>query len=511
MQVRAWLLLHLVVVAHVRSRLLPFPPVSLLSPAPRGALAVRALHATLHNRIGVERAVRYALREGTTAKHLTNSDERAAVASAVFGTSTLRARLSRLLAGAPPSDLRARAGDELVTPDARRWLKSAQMLVLFLLHEEPQRVSREAMSAALPPDAIGLSEASLRALEALNWDQIDWPKDPIVSFAVRHSLPYTLARKWIAMLGTNGNSEKLGAIMSLPGPVILRTNLAVSTRDKLMEQLRLQGVQCRKGSLSPWAVVLEGGSRNAWKGSVWSLAGWKEGAFELQDEGSQCVALACEVGIGETVLDLCAGNGGKSLALAALIGPQGQLLAHDVVPSRLAALRASSVRAHVADRISTVASPAASGKEGAGELAVLSRSVAPQGHDLVLVDAPCSSSGALRRRPELRWGRRAGEGHSARLLPELQLQLLQQGLSFTRLGGRLVYATCALDLNENEGVADAFEQAAIGQIEPWPFTDTTPGRHEKKPHYQTLWPHMHPPASPDGFFIARWRVRKAPN
>ena len=90
---------------------------------------------------------------------------------------------------------------------------------------------------------------------------------------------------------------------------------------------------------------LEAGTRSSWGGSVWNLPAWKDGECELQDEGSQCVVLACEAAAGETVLDLCAGNGGKALALAALVGPSGAILAHDVVGSRLATLRASAERA----------------------------------------------------------------------------------------------------------------------------------------------------------------------
>ena len=264
----------------------------------------------------------------------------------------------------------------------------------------------------------------------------------------------------------------------------------------------------------------------------------------MQDEGSQCVVLACEARAGFRVLDLCAGNGGKSLALAALVGSEGHVLAHDVVASRLAALRASAQRAHVAERIDTVetsgATPAAADPDrahpdrahpdrshpdrAAAEAAVdtrlldASRRHAQGGHDIVLVDAPCSSSGALRRHPGLRWsGQWASHPTAAstarRALPVLQRRLLRQGAALTRAGGALVYATCALDARENQDVAAAFEAefAASGgrRLEPWPFAEGVPGRHEEgtSTHYRTIWPHRHGAhAIPDGFFIARWRI-----
>ena len=126
----------------------------------------------------------------------------------------------------------------------------------------------------------------------------------------------------------------------------------------------------------------------------------------------------------------------------------------------------------------------------------------------MLVDAPCSSSGTLRRHPGLRWAglwtRAHGAGERARLVG-LQRSLLERARRLTRPGGRLVYATCSLDPEENERVADGFARSAVGAgCEPWAFADGVAGRHGRtRPHYRTLWPHRH---GTDGFFIARWRV-----
>ena len=152
-------------------------------------------------------------------------------------------------------------------------------------------------------------------------------------------------------------------------------------------------------------------------------------------------------------------------------------------------------------------------------LEIASRRHAPEGHDLVLVDAPCSSSGALRRHPDLRWSRQWG-GDSAssaarRALPGLQLELLRRAAALTKVGGRIVYATCALDTRENQAVAAAFEAESakdgLRKLVRWTFPPAVPGRHHDigELHCRTVWPHQYGDASPDGFFIARWRIEDA--
>jgi hypothetical protein len=133
----------------------------LLSPAPRAELALRAVHAALERERDVEAAVRQALREGTKKQTLASAAERASVAGAVFGTPILRARLAWLL-GETDGD----------------WLRSAELLALFLLHESPHRVSRAEMLASLPPESVGLAPRRLAALAALSPRQAVWPAAP---------------------------------------------------------------------------------------------------------------------------------------------------------------------------------------------------------------------------------------------------------------------------------------------------------------------------------------------
>ena len=549
------------------------PPCECLTPSPVALLALRATHGTLHGHgtLQVEHAVRLALREGQRRGLVSTADGRAALASSIFGTTVLRARLAYMLAVVPARYRRVGA----TSAEEARWLASAQLLTMFLLHEEtPERCSRKALLATLPPASVGLPPACAAALEALEPSSVRWPASAVVGLAARHSLPCGLVRVWLRMLRSEAEVGELGVSLSRAAPVTLRANLAVGTRTALLASLRARGVACAAGGLTEWSIRLAGAGRPAWGGSVWSLPEWSAGSFEVQDEGSQCVVRACAAAHGERVLDMCAGNGGKALALAALVGADGAVCAHDVVPTRLAALRASARRAQVASRITTVLTDLGDQRRDGGELAVgaaRGESCAPsgaleavarahgkrRGHDVVLLDVPCSSSGALRRQPSARWSGQYGGGTAAAAraaLPTLQRQLLAQGAAFVRDGGRLVYATCALDARENQHVAEAFEadcaarlvladastsgtssesnassssadaDASGAHIEllPWPFEDSFPGRHdEPQRHFATIWPHRHGPelerphaahdtatsTSPDGFFIARWHVR----
>ena len=487
---------------------------------PLATLTIDAVHASLRPGAQVESVVKKTLRHGTREGLVSNAAERSVVASTVFGTTVLRARLAYML-----SSLKRRepsVGADIFGSHSRT--SSLLLLSLFLLHEKPQRVSIEAVRELMPPASLGLPEPTLQRLAALDVNSIEWPAAVVPGLAARYSLPCGLARIISAQLPP-GEAAALAGSFNRPGPVNLRANLRVlpSGREALIASLSSLGVACRPGLLSPWSVILESeAGRSAWGGSVWNLPAWKEGAFEVQDEGSQCIVAACEAAPGDSVLDLCAGNGGKALALAALVGSSGSLLAHDVVPKRLAAIRASAERARVGPIIETVASSDEGGERGDGAacggavprvadaLTVASRKLAPSGHDLVLVDAPCSSSGTLRRHPGLRWSGAWGSGGCSAAatersqLPALQRRLLHQAAAHTKPGGRLVYATCSLDPSENAQVADAFEsQYADRQLEPWPFAEGVPGVHEHARHHRTLWPHRH---GTDGFFIARWRM-----
>ncbi len=273
--------------------------------------------------------------------------------------------------------------------------------------------------------------------------------------ADRWSLPDWLEAHLTAELGEA--AEAFCAAIAVPGPVCLRANRLLCTREQLAAHLFDEGIETAPAPRAPDALFVRTPRAN-----LFGTHAWREGLFEPQDEGSQLLGHLVEAQPSETVLDLCAGAGGKSLLLAA----QGaRVLAHDVDLERLDRLRTRARRAHASHLI-----------EIAG---------APRNADRVLVDAPCSELGTLRRGPDARW--RIDPSRLA-ALPALQLELLETAAPLA--AKRLVYGTCTLNRAENEEVAAAFDRAhpELRRVSTW----------------RTL-PHVD---GTDGFFAAVWdRIR----
>lgn len=314
-------------------------------------------------------------------------------------------------------------------------------------------------------DSSGLSRARLEPLAA----PASWPADPVDRLACEHSLPRWLAERWHRQFGQD-DAAALASTVNRPGPVVLRANTLVTDRDGLLRALGAEGIPAHATRLSPLAVQVEG------RANLFGSKAWRGGLFEVQDEGSQLVALAVGARPGERCLDFCAGAGGKTLALAAAMENRGEILATDTDPQRLINLAARAKRAGVA----LVRTRRLDADRPLPDLGLADR---------VLVDAPCSSLGSLRRSPDLRW----------RLRPEAiagfaasQREVLRRAAGCVRPGGLLVYATCTLTTEENEGVAEGFEREHSGWS-PSPLADGGPLR---------LLPHVH---GTDGFFACAWR------
>ena len=255
--------------------------------------------------------------------------------------------------------------------------------------------------------------------------------DPGMPPAVRLECPPWLYPDLLALWGDRAEAEL--AALNRPAPLDLRVNVARAGRDAVARRLGEEGLIAQPTPYSPWGLRLPPGSR------LEQTAVLADGSAEIQDEGSQVVAALVDARPGLAVVDLCAGAGGKTLALGALMVEdgrlRGRLVAADTERSRLAPL---------ADRLT---SAGLSGVETAtlaedGPLAALAGAA-----DRVLVDAPCTGSGTWRRRPDLRW--RQGPDSLSRHAT-LQDAILDRAAGLLRPGGRLVYATCALARQENE-------------------------------------------------------------
>jgi len=272
------------------------------------------------------------------------------------------------------------------------------------------------------PEALAPSErAVLRRLEGRSLDHPSMPD------GVRLEVP-----DWI--VGRIA-PEDLRALLE-PATLDLRVNLLKGTRDEARAALAGEGVETVLTPLSPWGLRVDG------RRQVTTGAAFRGGLVEIQDEGSQLVAALVDARPSMRVADLCAGAGGKTLALAMTMQNRGQLIACDVSAARLdnAVQRLRRAGVHNAERHLLVR----------GDKWIKRHA---EQFDRVLVDAPCTGTGTWRRNPDARL--RLGEDDMAELLPK-QMAILDQAGSLVRKGGRLVYATCSLLAEENEDQVTAF-------------------------------------------------------
>ena len=304
----------------------------------------------------------------------------------------------------------------------------------------------------------------------------------------RHNLPEWLVQPLKAQLGDD--FWALADALNRPAPLDLRVNALSARREEVRKELAAAGIDSQPTPFSPWGLRLSG------KPPLTRLDAFTRGAIEVQDEGSQLLAALLDAKRGEMVVDFCAGAGGKTLALGAAMRSTGRLYAFDTSGHRLAALKPRLARSGLSN-----VHPAAIAHERDDRIKRLSGKI-----DRVLVDAPCSGLGTLRRNPDLKWRQ------SPQAVAEMtvrQLAILRSAARLLKPGGRLVYATCSLLPEENEAIAQAFDAQEPGfevlpaqeALAPLKLADasvlcTGP--------YLRLWPHRH---ATDGFFAAAW-VRK---
>jgi 16S rRNA (cytosine967-C5)-methyltransferase len=305
--------------------------------------------------------------------------------------------------------------------------------------------------------------------------------------AIRHSYPTWMIERFVADLGESA-ALALAASMNQRAPLAVRANTVKIGRDDLVARLGGQGVVARPTSLSPAGAIFET------RMNAFGLPAFQEGLFEVMDEGSQLVAEAVAPPPRARVVDACAGAGGKTLALAAQMQGQGRILALDRNGKKLEELRRRARRAS----LSNVMARHVDARGGPDAIPAEARLSA---WDRVLVDAPCSGVGTLRRNPEARWRldpRTAGE------FPAQQVGLLVAYAPLVAVGGRLVYATCSLFAAENEGVVQRF-LAERSDFALMPLKEIWGGERARQlgdGTFLRLCPHTH---GTDGFFAASLR------
>ncbi|HEY1089327.1 MAG TPA: RsmB/NOP family class I SAM-dependent RNA methyltransferase, partial [Archangium sp.] len=307
-------------------------------------------------------------------------------------------------------------------------------------------------------------------------------------FGTEASLPDFLAAKLLAELG-EGEARAVGEAMNKRGPLTARINPLKGTREEVQARLEAEGVVVTPTPLSPFGLVLET------RTNVYSLETFKEGFFEVQDEGSQLLGMLVDAPP-RKVIDACAGAGGKTLQLAAQMKNRGEIYALDVDARRLEDLKLRARRAGVHNvRIQAIGP----GPEADEQLSKLHGQA-----ERVLVDAPCSGTGTYRRKPDARY--RITEALLAEHV-EKQKVLIARFAKLVKPGGRLIYGTCSLLREENEAVVEDFLKThpdfSLTPVTPW--LGEALASKTTRDGMLRLYPHRH---DTDGFFGAVL-VRKA--
>ncbi|MFZ6658922.1 RsmB/NOP family class I SAM-dependent RNA methyltransferase [Undibacterium sp. TJN19] len=342
---------------------------------------------------------------------------------------------------------------------------------------------------------LGLADAvGVDALGGLTEDETAWLQRVMeidrayLPLAMKANMPAWLWEKMLARFGEE-DALKLAVSLNTPAPLDLRVNTIKGDRETVIATLAQAPIIAEP---TPYSAT---GLRIKKKPSIQNLPLFKDGTIEVQDEGSQLLAQLVGAKRGEMVADFCAGAGGKTLALGALMRNTGRLYAFDISEKRLAKLKPRMARSGLSNVHAVVIAHEkdAKIKRLAGKL------------DRVLVDAPCSGLGTLRRNPDVKW-RQNQEG--VQELNVKQASILSSAARMVKAGGRLVYATCSILDEENEDIVKAF----LAEHADFTLVPASQVLAEQKVElemgdYLKLYPHIH---QTDGFFAAILERNKKP-
>jgi 16S rRNA (cytosine967-C5)-methyltransferase len=348
------------------------------------------------------------------------SGDRRRISETVYGLIRMDRRLDAIL-------------EELAGRDLRELAPSVRDEVKLLVAEAREGLPVEAAG----PEAARLLRRDVDFARAVAEDAGLGKRNGIEREALRLSYPTWMIETFTNDLGREAGLA-LAERMNTRAPMALRVNTARISREALAARLAEEHVLAKPTALAPAGLVLET------RVNAFGLTAFQEGLFEVMDEGSQVVAELVAPPPGGRVVDACAGAGGKTLAIGASMDGKGRLLALDTDGKKLEELRRRARRAGLTN---VTARPVTA--EGT-TLPAEARSGA---WDRVLVDAPCSGLGTLRRNPEARWRLTAD---TVRAFPARQLALLVTYAPLVAVGGRLLYATCSVVDAENEGVVSRF-------------------------------------------------------
>ncbi|OUM99013.1 MAG: 16S rRNA (cytosine(967)-C(5))-methyltransferase [Paenibacillaceae bacterium ZCTH02-B3] len=415
------------------------------------------------------------------------SREDAALATEiVYGTIQRLNTIDWVLAG------RVRGWPDRIEPGVRALLRLSYYQLRWLNRVPPYAAVNEAVRLARKhchPGVAGLVNAVLRGLLR---DGVAPPLPEGLSdaerIALEHSHPLWLVERWIAAYGAD-TAEAVCRANNEPPRQSARVNPLRATRDRLLEDMREAGLDARPSLLSEAGVTAARG------GNLAATPWFSAGLITVQDESSMLVAAVADPRPGSVAVDCCAAPGGKATHLAELMEDCGHVIANDAHPRKAELIRRHAERLGLSCiRVMT------------GDAADLPERLGAETADAVLLDAPCSGLGVIRRKPEIKWNK---SERDIAALAELQASLLDRVQALVKPGGVLVYSTCTIAREENEDNVRRFlnRHPAFSLDPAWPESVLGPLRKaglaaDPFPGMVQLLPHHF---GSDGFFIARFR------
>ncbi|MBW1667447.1 MAG: 16S rRNA (cytosine(967)-C(5))-methyltransferase RsmB [Deltaproteobacteria bacterium] len=328
-----------------------------------------------------------------------------------------------------------------VSPRVLNILRLALYQILFLDRVPDSAAVNEAVMQVKKRNGrhvVSYVNAVLRNVCRRN-DQIFFPdraKDPVLFLSVYYSYPEWIVNKWLRELGVDFTERLLAAGNRVPVTTIRANRLRLS-RESLIRHLEEEGVRAQPTAHCPAGLFLED-----LRGRVDLLQSFSKGFFQVQDQAAQICSFLLSPHPGDRVLDVCAGYGGKTTHLAELMGDIGLVIALDLNHRKLLALASSAARLGIQSINQVVADASKS----------LSFLFAPK-FDLIMVDAPCSGLGVISRHPDAKWKKKEED---IPRLAEIQKKMLHAAFSVLRQGRRMLYITCTISREENEGVVEHF-------------------------------------------------------
>ncbi len=312
--------------------------------------------------------------------------------------------------------------------------------------------------------------------QAESGDPLELPDELMSRLGIQHSFPDWIVETWLEQLPVE-EVDRLLAWFNQSPKIDLRVNILKTTREEVESVFKAANISIDRIPGLPQGLRLEGA------GAVTDLPGYKQGWWVIQDSSAQLVTHLLDPQPGETIIDACAAPGGKTTHIAELIGDNGQIIACDRAAKRLNKVRENAARLQL--RSIQIEVGDSCDKSEFANLA-----------DRVLLDAPCSGLGTLHKRPDIRWRQTA---QAIEELFELQRELLEQAATWVKPKGILVYATCTLNILENEKVIQSFlEQHSNWSIQS-PADEITKSWATPE-GWIKVYPHRH---NMDGFFMVR--------